>query len=122
MFAGVGDERHVERLGELRRQPEAELAEHVAQDLAGRGGRRVDQVDVAEARVVVMVVDVDREGRLVQHDGIGAEPALVRTIDREQCALGGVGGQLALKLVELQEAVLARERGRAGEEHDAVLS
>ena len=36
--AGVGDERHVERLRELRRQLEAELAEDVAQHLAGRRG------------------------------------------------------------------------------------
>src|SRR5581483_8308843 len=63
--AGIGDEGDVERLGDLRRQLDAELSEDVAQDLAR--GRCVgdDQVHAAEARVVVVVVDVDDELRTI---------------------------------------------------------
>ena len=57
----VGDERDVDRLGELRRQRHAQLGEQVAHDLAGRRGVGDDAVDLAEARVVVVVVDVDDE-------------------------------------------------------------
>ena len=57
-------------------------AKHVAQNLRGR--RRVgdDEVDVAEAGVVVMVIDVDREARQVEHLRIRPEPALVGAVDR----------------------------------------
>ena len=40
--ARVGDERDVERLGDLRRQRDVELAQEVADDLAGRGRVRDD--------------------------------------------------------------------------------
>ena len=39
-----------------------------------------------------------------------------------QRALGSVGGQLAPQVAEREEAVLAGERRRPGEEHDAVLA
>ena len=46
-----------------------------------------DQVHVAEARVVVMVVDVEHELRALEHGRLGADPRLVRAVDREQDAL-----------------------------------
>ena len=55
----VSDERDVERLRDLRRELDAKLAKNVTQDLPGRRGVGNDQVDLREARVVVVVVDVD---------------------------------------------------------------
>ena len=46
---GVGHERDVERLCDLRGQLDAELREEVAQDLARRGSVTHDEVQVAEA-------------------------------------------------------------------------
>ena len=43
--AGVGDERDVQRLRDLRRELDTELGEHVAQHLAGRRRVRDDEVD-----------------------------------------------------------------------------
>ena len=50
----------VQRSGDLGGQRNVELAQDVAHDLGRRGCVRDDQVDVAERRVVVMVVDVRR--------------------------------------------------------------
>ncbi len=41
------------------------------------------RLSVAEARVVVVVVDVDDERRLVEEGRIGAEPASVRAVERD---------------------------------------
>ena len=122
--ARVGDERDVERLGDLRRQRDAELAEHVREHLARRGRVRDDEVDVAEARVVVVVVDVDRERRGVDDARLGADPARARAVDGDEHALAEVGRPLAPKpaLLELEEPVLAGKRRRAAEEHDDVLA
>ena len=89
---GVGDERDVERLGDVRRQLDAELAQQVADDLAGRRRVRDDEVHVAEARVVVVVIDVDDERCAVQHLRIRPEPALVRAVEREQHPVGASSG------------------------------
>ena len=64
--ARVGDDGDVEGLGDLGRQGHAEAADHVAEDLARRRGVRDDQVHVPEARVVVVVVDVDHELRRLE--------------------------------------------------------
>ena len=87
----VGDDGDVERFGDVGRQRHAEWAEDVAQQLAGRRGLRVDEVDVAEARVVVVMVDV-------HHEGLPLEQRLVRearrlgAVDRHQHALHVIGG------------------------------
>ena len=120
--AGVGDERRVERLGELGRQIDAERAEDIAQQLPGRGCFRVDEDHVTEARVVVVVIDVERERRQLQHGRIGPDPALVRAVDGHERALGSIGGQFALQIVECEEAVFTGEWRRPGEEHHAVLA
>jgi hypothetical protein len=71
---GVGDERDVEGLRDLRRQLDPSSREDVPQDLAVEDavGR---SVAVAEARVVVVVVDVEDERRACERLGVG--PILV---------------------------------------------
>ena len=68
------------------------------------------------------MVDVDRERRRVERRCVGTEPALVRRVDGDERPLGRIVGELAPQLLERQEAVLARERRRAGQEHQAVLA
>ena len=55
---GVGHEADVQRLRDLRRQLDAEPGREVPDELSGAGGVLDDVVDGAEARVVVVVVDV----------------------------------------------------------------
>ena len=119
--SGVGDERDVERLGDLGRDLDAEVGEEVGHDLARRGRVGDDQVDVAEARVVVVMVDVDRERRALEDRGIGPEALLLRAVDGEEHALRVVGRRLAMDAVELEKRVLARKRSLARDEHLAVL-
>ena len=64
-----------------------------------------------------MVVDVDHEpARGRSPVPSGADPTLVRAVDREQHALVDVGRELAHDLVEIEEAVLGRQRRGAGED------
>ena len=88
--AGVGDERDVERLGDLGRQADLQLCEQITDDLARRGCVRDDQVDPREARVVVVVVDVQRQRHA--GDQLRVEPgaAGVRAVEREEDPLRGV--------------------------------
>ena len=118
----VGDERDVDRLRDLGRQLDAELGQEVADDLAGRRGIRDDEVDRAEPRVVVVVVDVDDERRAVQHLRIRPEAALVRAVEREQHAIPCVLRNRAAQVPERHPGVLARQRRLAGEVHDGVLA
>ena len=85
--AGVGDETDVERLGDLRRERNVERAEDVADDLGGRRRLVDDQVDAAEAVVVVMVIDVEHQAGALDRLGVGADAALVRAVDGEEHAL-----------------------------------
>ena len=121
---GVGHERDVQRLGDLRRERDAELAEHVCEHLARRRRVRDDEIDVAEAGVVVVVVDVDREPRRVDDARLGAHAARARAVDGDEDALAEVGRALAPKpaLAQLEEPVLAGKRRRTAEEHDDVLA
>ena len=105
-------------LDELRR----ELPDHVAQHLARRRRRRIDEVDVAEPRVVVVVVDVDRERCRVQRRRVGTEPALVRRVHGHERSLGRIVGKLSAQVLERQKPVLAGQRRRPGQEHEAVLA
>ena len=120
--ARVGDERDVQGLRDVRRQLDAELGQEVADDLAGRRRVRDDEVDRAEARVVVVVVDVDDERRAVQDLWIGPEPALVRAIEREQDPVGGVLRNGATQVSEGHPRVFARQRRLACQVHDGVLA
>ena len=96
--------------------------EQVADDLPGRRRVRDDEVDRAEARVVVVMVDVDDERRAVQHLGVGPEAALVRAVEREQDARRGIFGKRPAQVVERHPRVLARQRRLAGEVHDRILA
>ena len=106
--AGIGDERDVQRLGDLRREREVELVEHVGEDLAGRGRIRDDEVDVPEARVVVVMVDVDDERRRVDRARLGSHPTGAGAVDRDEHALAEVGRALSPEpaLLQLEEPVL----------------
>ena len=121
---GVGDQADVEGLCDLRRDLDAEAVEDPRQDLGRRRRVPVDEVDVAEAAVVVVVVDVDdaagaRAQRLVDL----SEPALVAAVDDEQrppLDLGRV--DVALQAVGVEEAHLVRDRRRRLEVHAHLLS
>ena len=69
----------------------------------------------------MVVVDVDDERRRDEDLRVGAETALVRAVERQQDALGGVVRRLPPQVAEGHPRVLARERGLAGEVHDGVL-
>ena len=118
----VGDERDIERLGDLRRDPHTELGEHVAQHLARRRRIGDDEIDVTEACVVVMVVDVDDGDSLIEQPCVLADAVGLRAVDRNHRAVGDVRRDGTQELVELHERVLARDRRCAGEEHDDVLA
>ncbi len=53
-----------------------------------------DQIDAAETRVVVVMVDVDDEAGAVDGSGVLTDPPLVRAVDCEQDALGEIVGHL----------------------------
>ena len=82
----VGDERDVERLRQLRRELDAQLGEHVPQHLARRGRVGDDEIDAAEARVVVVVVDVKDE-RCERENVLVADPVLLGAVHRKQDTL-----------------------------------
>ena len=120
--AGVRDQRDVERLRDLWRDLEAELREDVAQHLPRRGCVRNDQVDGPEARVVVMVVDIDYQRRALQRLWVGADTAFVGTVERQQHALAPVVRQPPPQLGQRHERVLRGKRGVPVEVHDAVFA
>ena len=70
------------------------------------------------------MVDVDRERRRIDDARLGSHPARARAVDRDEHALAEVLGTLPREapLLELEEAVLARERRGSAEEHDDVLA
>ena len=69
-----------------------------------------------------MVVDVDRVRRGAERRGVGHRAGSRSRSRRPAASLARVRRQLAQELVEPEEAVLARKRRGAGEEHDAVLA
>ena len=119
--AGVRDERDVERLGDVRGELDVQLVEEVAQHLAGRRSVVDDQIDLAEPRVVVVVVHVDRERHAAEDLGVG-DPALVGTVHGEQHAFRDIIRPAPLQLGQRHEPVLAGERRIAVENHDRVLA
>ena len=121
--ARVGDEPRVERLGDRRRQRDAELGEHVGQHLRRRRCLGGDEVRGAEAGVVVMVVDVDDDRCLEQ--ALVGEPRLLRAVDRHENPVGRVGGQLAQQPAtgEVEKSVLRRAAAPSpASNHHAVLA
>ena len=87
------------------------------QEAAGR-----DQVDVAEAGVVVVVVDVQGAVPALGEE-VDRHPVDVAAVEEDDGAVGHVGGRLVEDLLQRQEAVLDRQRELLrGEEHHRVLA
>ena len=120
--AGVGDHPDVERLGDLPGDRPAGLLEDVPDDLRGAGGERLDQVEVAEAGVVLVVVDVDHHPRALMDRGV-PHPQLAGAVDRHQHPLPQIGGQVLHDhlVVAHQEREVARDRGVVGVRHHHVV-
>jgi hypothetical protein len=97
---GVGHDGDVERLRDLRRERHVELRKDVAQDLAGRRGVADDEVHVAEARVVVVVVDVERERGPLEQLRHRPHARLVRAVERDEHASRRVVRKLAAHVLE----------------------
>ncbi len=64
----------------------------------------VDQVDVAEERVVVVVVDVDDARELPRDLAAAVDAPRRAAVERDQRALRRIGGHAALDALERQEA------------------
>ena len=121
-LAGVGDQADVERRGHLRRDLGPQQLRQVVDDLGRAGGVDVDQVDVAEAGVVVVVVDVDHVVVAVGEE-VDRHPVDVAAVEEDDGAVGHVGRRLVEDLLERQEAVLDRQRELLrGQEHHRVLA
>ena len=119
---GVGDEPDVERLGELLADRHLQLLSQLVDDLGRAGGVGHDQVDVAEAGVVVVVVDVHdpHPGALQELDRHAVHVPAVQEHDQ---ALLEVRRRLVEDVVERHVAVLVGERELVGaHEHDRVLA
>ena len=100
----------------------AERPGELVDDLRGGGGGDVDQVDVAEAGVVVVVVDVDDE-LPPSREEVERHAVDVAAVEEDDGAVRHVGGRLVEDLLEGKEAVLDRERELLrGEEHHRVLA
>ena len=120
--SGIGHQCDVQRFRDLGRQLDVQEAQEVAHDLTRRRGIPDDGIDAPEARVVVVVVDVDHEGRPGQQLLVVAPEAhLFGAVQREQHPLISVRRELALQLVELHEPVLGRQRHLPVQVHDPVL-
>ena len=123
--AGVGDEADVERLGDLRRDLDAEAVEDPRQDLGGRRRVAVDDVHVAEAAVVVVVVDVDDAARRSTAAPRGSRRAGARCRSRRRAAStprSSAGSMSRSRPVRVEEADLVRDRRRRLEVHAHLFS
>ena len=121
--AGVRDDGRVERLRDRVVQLDPERDEDVREHL--RGGRCVvdDEVDVPEARVVVMVVDVHGQPRRLDQR-LFDDPALLGAVDGDEHALSCVRRRRPDETarLELEKRVLAWQRRLTAEHHHGVLS
>jgi hypothetical protein len=83
---------------------------------------RVDEVDRAEARVVVVVVDVD-DVHAVALEEVDRHPVDIPAVQEHHGALAQIGRWFVLHLVERHLAVLPWQRELVrSEEHHRVLS
>ncbi len=120
---GVGDEPDVQRLRDVGTDRDAGLAQQALDDLGRAGRLGVDEVECAEPRVVVVMVDVDDAQRPFEHGLVGSDAPRAAAVERPQLALLEVGGKLALDPIDGEEAVLVRHRGIACEvEPDVATS
>jgi len=121
-LAGVGDQADVERRSHLRADLDPEQDGQLVDDLRRAGGVDLDQVDVAEERVVVMVVDVDLEVAVLAEE-VDRHAVDVAAVEEDDRAVGHVGGRLVEDLLQRQEAVLDRQwELLRREEHHRVLA
>ena len=121
-FAGVGDQADVEGRGHLLGDRRPEEDGEVVDDLRRAGGADLDQVEVAEAGVVVVVVDVDDRVAALGEE-IDRHAVDVAAVEEDDGAVGHVGRRLVEDLLQRQEAVLDRQRELLGaEEHHRVLA
>ncbi len=120
--AGVGHQADVERGRDLRGDLGAEQPGELEDDLRRARDVGVDQVDGAEAGVVVVVVDVDQPGARALQE-LDRHPVDVAAVEEDERAVDDVGGRLVEDLLERQEAVLDRQRELLrGQEHHRVLA
>ncbi len=121
-LAGVGDQADVERRSHLRRDRHLQQPRQVEDDLGRAGGLDLDQVEVAEAGVVVVVVDVDHEVAAGAEE-LDRHAVDVAAVEEDDGPVGHVRRRLVEDLLERQEAVLDRQRELLrGEEHHRVLA
>ncbi len=107
--AGVGHETDVERLGQAVVGRDAEIVAELPDHL-GRARRvGIDPVDVAEAGVVVMMVDVEHGTvrTLADLDRVAVDVAAVQVDHR---AAVEILGKLGSHVADVQERVLVRQR------------
>jgi hypothetical protein len=107
--AGVGHEPNVQRLRDLRREVRVQLLRQPPHHLGGRRRGRAHQVHRAEARVVVVMVDVEDVEALDLQE-VHRHPVDVAAVEEDDRALGHVGRRLADQPLEVQAAVLPRQR------------
>ncbi|MER3411350.1 MAG: hypothetical protein C4305_02830, partial [Thermoleophilia bacterium] len=117
---GIGDESDVQGLGDLWRQGDSQLAQEVADDLSRGGGVGHNQVHGREASVVVVVVDIDRDGHAREEVGCLPHPLGAGAVEGDQGPLAGVLGKLPTQVLEGHDRVLGRRIGVARQVHGDV--
>ena len=108
-LAGVGDDGDIEGLGDLPRRVHAERVHQIPDDLGRARGVGDHHVDVAEARVVVVVVEVE-DARAVALDDLDGVAVDVAAVEEDHDALVEVLGRQRDEPVEREEAVLVGQR------------
>ena len=82
--AGIGDDARIEGGGLLGVRDPAHPPDQLEDQLAGRCGPGVDEVDVAEAEVGCMVVEVDAGARGLEHTQQQVEARVLGAVHREE--------------------------------------
>ena len=119
--AGVGHEADVQRPRRALGQRNARLVEQARDDLGGAGCVGDDEVDGAEERVVVVVVDVDDARELPGDLAAAVDPLRRAAIERDQRAPRRIGGHAPPDAIESEEREFTRERVIAVlEQHDVA--
>jgi len=118
----VGDQRHVESAGDLRRDLALSSFASSKTISAVQEASVVDQVHGPEARVVVVMVDV-QDLRAVAAQEAHGHAVDVAAVQEDEHAVDDVGRGLVEDVGERQEAVFDRQRELLGrEEHHRVLA
>jgi hypothetical protein len=119
--AGVGHEADVECERRPLGERNARLVEQPGHDLGRARGLRIDEVDVAEERVVVMVIDIDDAREAARGLARAIDPQRGAAIERYQRPLRGIRWNAACNALQAEEGELAGERlVTVLEEHDVA--